>query len=50
MRRKEWDETISKECQFVIPVQGGAMCGESKRGEYCDFRRCPKLELEIKVD
>lgn len=48
MKRKEWDEEVAKNCQFAEIVCGGAMCREGKIRDYCDFRRCPKIELEKK--
>lgn len=48
MRRDEWMKEVVMDCEFLRPVCGGAMCGESSRREYCDFKRCPKIELEKK--
>jgi hypothetical protein len=50
MRRDEWVREIEKDCQFMIIVHGGAMCNEGKTREYCDFHRCPKIEMERKDD
>lgn len=48
MRRSEWIEEVAKGCEFSRPVCGGAMCAESSKREYCDFKRCPRIELEKK--
>jgi len=48
MKRSEWLEEVVKGCQFASPVEGGAMCRESKSINYCSFSRCPKIEMEIK--
>lgn len=48
MNRLEWLEEVVKDCEFAEPVEGGAMCAESSKREYCSFRRCPRIELEKK--
>jgi len=48
MNRLEWLEEVAKNCEFAEVVEGGAMCKESMRREYCSFRRCPKCEMELK--
>jgi len=50
MKRKDWFEEVAKDCEFAVPVEGGAMCNESKKRNYCSFHRCPKCELERKDD
>jgi hypothetical protein len=50
MKRIDWVHEIAKDCQFSIPVCGGAMCGEGIRREYCEFKRCPRIELEKKEE
>jgi len=48
MKRNEWFEEIAKDCQFAKTIHGGAMCHEGKKSEFCEFHRCPKLELEVR--
>jgi hypothetical protein len=48
MKRSEWLEEVAQGCQFASPVEGGSMCKESKQLNYCEFTRCPKIEMEIK--
>jgi hypothetical protein len=50
MRRNDWEREVAKDCQFAQVVHGGAMCNEGKTREFCNFYRCPKLELERKED
>jgi len=50
MKRSEWFEEIAQDCQFSKPVEGGAYCYESGFRDYCDFHRCPKIELEKKEE
>ena len=50
MKRSEWLEEVAKNCQFARPVEGGANCYEDGTRNYCDFHRCPKIELEKKEE
>lgn len=50
MKRREWLEEVAKDCQFSKPVEGGANCYEDGKRNYCDFIRCPKIELEKKEE
>jgi hypothetical protein len=48
MKRSEWLKEVAQDCQFSKTVEGGAMCNEGKKIEYCTFHKCPRIELEIK--
>lgn len=50
MKRKEWLSEVEKDCEFIVVVHGGSMCKEGGKRNFCDFHRCPKIELEKKED
>ena len=44
MKYLDWLESISRNCPRAVNVRGGAMCRQGRILEYCDLKKCPRVD------